>query len=134
MKKVINVSYVVPEDMSWSDLNSEIILPEGVSVEDFRIINAEDEFDYDDYLLYVTNFVQNVSYPRTKSNGVELREDDLVSPFTYEEWVMLGKPKWHVNGISTDKKVLKVESMLYLTAREASNIADGIAAGRFTLS
>lgn len=135
MNRTINVSFNVPDDMTYADFLKYVLVPRtDVSISDFRILDTDDEFEYDNYLNYVLSFVQSVSYPRVKENGAELREEDLVSPFTYEEWVMLGKPEKHIEGISTDKKVLKVESLLYLTPMEASYIAHGITAGRFTLS
>lgn len=137
MNRIINVSFNVPDGMAYADFLKYVLVPRtDVSISDFRILDTDDEFEYDNYLNYVLSFVQSVSYPRVKENGAELREEDLVSPFTYEEWVMLGKPEKHIEGISMDKKILSATSTthIYLTPKEAAAIAHGIAAGRFTLS
>ena len=101
----------------------------------YRILDMDDiPPEYDKYLLYLVSFINTVETPE---NG-----DRKESPFTYEQWVMCGKPDDYVQGLYFDDDqflaMYKPDGDVYgyakLDERMAAVIAEGIATGRFKVS
>lgn len=83
--------------------------------------------EYEQYLCYLRSFLD-------AEHSIEKE-----SPFSYEEWVMCGKPESYIPGIRfEDNRYLifndkdgNTQGYVLLDERMATTIAEGIASGRF---
>ena len=138
----INVTFEAPDDFTID--NSKVKIDSVYDkVNTFGILNPlsyrvmdldDEEPGYDGYLLYLQDFIHKVEYP----DGDARKE----SPFTYEEWIMCGKPDHHLVGVRIEGgKYLELShadgsawGFVTLEERVAETIAYGISSGRFKVS
>lgn len=94
MSRIINISFEVPDDVTFSEFK-EIALFDDVEgkfkLKSAVVLDEDDDLELDQYLIYLQSYIHSLD---------QSDHEDKISPMTYEQWVICGKPCNHIPGIS----------------------------------